>query len=44
MYPDRRARMAADAAIDGLSVDEPMLVYIITWENAYLEAGGRVVL
>ncbi len=43
-YPDARARRAADEAIDGLSVDDSMLKYIVVWEAAYLEAGGKVVL
>ena len=43
-YPDAKARRIADAAVDELSLDDPMSLYIATWEIAYVEAGGRVVL
>lgn len=44
MYPDKKARVAADLAVDGLSVEDTMLTYLITWEEAYVAAGGTIVL
>lgn len=41
-YPTEKARKIADEAIDGLSVDDTMLLYLITWEEAYVGAGGVV--
>lgn len=35
MFPNALARMDADKAIDTLSVDEPMSIYLDAWENAY---------
>lgn len=43
-YPDARARRVADAVVDGMSLDETMLAYIIAYENAYLAAGGKIIL
>lgn len=42
VYPDRRAREAADKAVDDLSLDATMLMYIILWEETYLANGGKV--
>lgn len=39
-YPTQRARMIADAVVDGMGLEEPMLNYIIAWEEAYFNAGG----
>lgn len=36
----KRARDEADKAIDALSVEEPMTVYIDVWLAAYRAAGG----
>ena len=44
MYPDKKARDAADEAVDHLSNDEPMTRFIILWEEIYLANGGRVIL
>lgn len=44
MYPDKRARNIADAVVDAMSNDRPMLEFILAWEEAYLAAGGRVCL
>ncbi len=44
MYPNKKARAIADAVTDGMSLDESMLAYLIAWEEAYLGAGGTVVL
>jgi len=41
-FPDPRAREAADIAIDALSVDEPMHVFLDTWIAAYQTSGGKV--
>lgn len=41
-FPNSRARGEADRAIDKLSVNEPMHVYIDTWIAAYKAAGGKV--
>ena len=35
LFPNVRARQAADDAIDKLDVQEPMHVYLDTWESAY---------
>ncbi len=40
-FPSTFARNLADEAIDKLSVDNPMSVYIDTWYAAYTAAGGR---
>lgn len=39
-FPTKRARDAADEAIDALDVHEPMHVYIDTWIRVYRESGG----
>ncbi len=38
-WPTKKARDAADAAIDALD-DEPMTVYIDTWLETYQANGG----
>jgi hypothetical protein len=40
-FPNARARQAADEAIDKLGVDQPMHVYLDTWEAAYFAVAGR---
>jgi hypothetical protein len=40
-FPTVQAREKADEAIDKLSENEPMSVYIDTWLAAYVAAGGR---
>ncbi len=42
MYPDKKAREAADEVVDGMSNDESMTAFIVAWEEAYLLAGGNV--
>lgn len=39
-FPTKRARDAADEAIDALDIHEPMYVYIDTWIRVYQESGG----
>lgn len=39
-FPTKRARDEADKAIDALSVEEPMTVYIDVWLATYRAAGG----
>lgn len=41
LFPNALARMDADRAIDSLSVDEPMRVYLDTWEAAYFKTAGE---
>ncbi len=42
MYPNKKARDYADSVIDGLSLEDSMLAYIIAWEEAYLSKGGEI--
>lgn len=39
-FPTKRARDAADLAIDALDVHETMQTYIDTWLRVYKEHGG----
>lgn len=39
-YPTKKAREAADAAVDALDEREPMTVYIDTWLETYRANGG----
>jgi len=39
-FPTKKAREAADAAIDALSETEPMTVYIDRWLETYRAHGG----
>lgn len=41
VFPDPKARRAADAAIDKLDVHEPMTTWIDTWIAEYVAAGGK---
>ncbi len=41
LFPNARARKAADDAIDKLDVSLPMHVYLDTWEAAYYAAAGQ---
>jgi len=40
LFPNSRARKAADDAIDKLDVSLPMHVYLDTWEQKYWEIAG----
>lgn len=42
-FPSSFSRKVADAAIDKLSVDEPMHVYLDTWIKAYIDSGGKTI-
>ena len=39
-FPTKRARDAADVAIDALPETAPMTEYVDTWLRVYREAGG----
>lgn len=41
LFPNARARAAADEAIDALDVKEPMTSYLDVWEAAYFEIAGK---
>ena len=41
LFPNARARAAADEAIDALDVSRPMHVYLDTWEAAYYAVAKR---
>lgn len=41
-FPNYKAREAADEAIDEISVDQPMHVFLDAWIAAYKKAGGKV--
>lgn len=41
LFPNTRARKAADDAIDKLDPQLPMTVFLDTWEAAYFEVAGR---
>ncbi len=41
LFPNARARKAADDAIDKLDVSLPMHVYLDTWEATYFAVAGR---
>lgn len=42
LYPDKKAREAADDVIVNLDDNIPMGEYIRLWELAYMDAGGKV--
>jgi hypothetical protein len=44
VFPDERARAAADAAIDELDVSESMATFLDAWVMAYVGAGGKTLL
>jgi hypothetical protein len=44
VFPDERARAAADAAIDELDVFESMATFLDAWVRAYVGAGGKTLL
>lgn len=39
-YPTKKARDAADKAIDKIDVNEPMCVFLDEWITAYRANGG----
>lgn len=41
LFPNARARKAADDAIDKLDPQLPMTAYLDAWEAAYFEVAGR---
>jgi hypothetical protein len=41
IFPNTRARQAADEAIDKLDPKETMTTFLDTWHAAYVAAGGR---
>jgi hypothetical protein len=41
LFPNARARVAADAAIDKLDVSLPMHVFLDTWEAAYFAVAKK---
>jgi hypothetical protein len=41
VFPNARARQAADEAIDKLDPKEPMTTFLDTWETAYFAVAGR---
>ena len=41
MFPDSKARDAADRSVDELQTSEPMSLYLDTWIAAYIAAGGK---
>lgn len=43
-FPSAHARDAADKAIDQLDPKEPMTVFLDTWFEAYIAAGGKTTL
>lgn len=44
IYPDPKARRAADAVTDAMTIDLPMSEFTARWNDAYVAAGGRIVL
>lgn len=42
LYPTKRARDIADAAVDKLDIYAPLAEHVRTWEWTYLDAGGVV--
>lgn len=41
LYPNKRCRDAADRAVDGLPVSEPMSAFLDLWDASYVAAGGK---
>lgn len=41
LFPNARARKAADAAVDQLDPQLPMTAFLDAWEAAYFEVAGR---
>jgi len=41
LFPNARARKAADDVIDRLDVSLPMHVYLDTWESEYYAVAGK---